>query len=155
IADHAAAERHHHVVAANSRGDDRLAQLHEGLVRLRCFARPDSDRRGHYAGRGEACVKLSAIERGRIRVGDDGGPLGASRGGDSWAGYIDKSRSYQNVVGARAKLDWHADEVVGARRSGDAIAWGPVVHSTTLGRAARRRCAARAVKSVTTTSSCG
>ena len=79
VADHAAAERHHHVVPLAPRLQNRLDHRLQALEALRCLARRHDDFGAVDSGRLQRCPQRRKVKLRHVRVGDDRRRCGQGR----------------------------------------------------------------------------
>ena len=111
IADHAAAERDHQIVALDLRRDQRFADPFETGIGFRAFALLDNDSRAGNAGlRQRAFGFFQPVPRD-IAVGDDGGARAGPQRGDTAAQRLQHVAADHDVIGAVAERDVDGDGI--------------------------------------------
>ena len=142
IADHAAAERNHQIVALDLGRDQRLGDLFEAGIGLRPLAFLDDDSRGRNAGLGQRRSVGFQPVLCHGAVGDDGGAHAGPQRGDARAQRLQHVAADDDVIGAIAERDVDGD--IG-RNVSVAQSWrNAYPDRLSAGRTARRRRAGRA-----------
>ena len=112
IADHAAAERDHQVVALNARGDDGLAHGFKGRIVFRTFAGRDKEMRRDDAGGGKNVLDRGEMMLPHRLVGQDHGLGIRPQRLDARAERSDHAAPDDDVIGALSQRHRHHDGFV-------------------------------------------
>ena len=107
IADHAAAERHHHVAALDALGDHGFADALENAEAFRLLALRHDDAHGTYAGFAQRGFRHVEIKLGHRGIGDDGGAHIRPQRGEPLAERRKKPAPDDDVIGALAERHVH------------------------------------------------
>ena len=105
IADHAAAQRDHQIIALDARRDQRVADLFEGGVVFRSLARRHDDVRTRDLRRLERGLGVSEMMIGNRLVSDDGGLGVRPQRFETRAKRSEQPAADDDVIAARAKRD--------------------------------------------------
>jgi hypothetical protein len=111
IADHAAAERDHQIVAFDLGRDQRFADLFEAGIGFRTFTFLDNDARGGDAGLRQRRLGFFQPVLCDVAVGDDGGARAGPQGGDTGAQRWQHIAADHDVIGTLAERDIHRDRI--------------------------------------------
>ncbi len=111
IADHAAAERDHQIVALDLRRYQRFADLFEPGIGFRSFAFVDNDARRGDAGLRQRGLGFFQPMFCDVAVGNDGGARAGPQRGDTGAQRLHHIAANDNVIGALAERDVDRDRV--------------------------------------------
>ncbi len=121
VADHAAAERDHQIVAFDLGGDQRLADLFETGIGLRALAFLDNDARAGDPGLRQRGLGLLKPVFCHVAVGDDGGPRAGPQRGDAPAQRPQHVAADDDVIGAIAERDIDGDRIGMFQRRGHGV----------------------------------
>ena len=154
IADHAAAERDHQIVALDLCGYQRLGDLLEAGIALRALAFPDDDPRGGDAGGCERALGFVQPVFCDGTVGDDGRARAGTQAGDASAQRLQHVAADDDVIGPVAERDVDGNRIGMFQWCGHGVALIPSVGWSAAARSPHRR-ARRASMHSSTILSCG
>ena len=122
VADHAAAERDHEVVALDFCGDQFLGDVFEAFIAFRDLALVDDDPRRGDAGVEQRRFGPAQPMRRNVFVGDDGDPRTRPQRGDAAAQRGQHAAADDDVIGALAECDVDHDGIGVFQRRGHRVA---------------------------------